>query len=178
MSSRRFQDVFSVTIFRLPGRLEDVLKMSSRRLARGLENLFKTSSRRLGRRKIVMLKKCSRRLQDVLKTSKCLLGFFFAFIPNDGGILDICLVQDNFYWEHIIIFQTSLPMFVWLVSNRFNSCFQRSPGQKPMRLAPMNTRISWKKNSLPWSSRSSNRRYSVKEGLRPYLIKAPVLRNF
>ena len=120
MPARRLEDVFSVTIFRLPGRLEDVLKMSSRRLARGLENLFKTSSRRLhktssrrlGRRKIAMLKKCWRRLQDVLKTSKCLLGFFFAFIPNDGGILDICLVQDNFYWEHIIIFQTSLPMFV------------------------------------------------------------------
>ena len=32
MSSRRLEDVFSVTIFRLP-----------RRLARGLENVFKTS---------------------------------------------------------------------------------------------------------------------------------------
>ena len=58
MSSRRLEDVFSVTIFRLPRRPEDVLKMSSRRLARGLENVFKASSRRLGRRKIVTLKTC------------------------------------------------------------------------------------------------------------------------
>ena len=66
MSSRRLEDIFSVTIFRLPRRLEDVLKMSSRRLARGLENVFKTSSRplrktsprRLGRRKIITLKTC------------------------------------------------------------------------------------------------------------------------
>ena len=41
--------------------------MSSRRL-QGM------SSRRLGRRKIVTLKTCWRRLQDVFKTSKCLLG--------------------------------------------------------------------------------------------------------
>ena len=60
MSSRRLEDVFSVTIFRLP--------------------------RRLGRRKIVTLKTCWRRLQDmswrrlqdVLKTNKCLLGMFFS----------------------------------------------------------------------------------------------------
>ena len=47
MSSRRLEDVFSITIFRLPRRLEDILKTSSRRLARGLENVFKTSSRSL-----------------------------------------------------------------------------------------------------------------------------------
>ena len=66
MSSRRLEDVFSVTIFRLPRRLEDVFKTSSRCLARGLENVFKTSSRRvrktssrrLGTRKIVTLKTC------------------------------------------------------------------------------------------------------------------------
>ena len=49
MSSRRLQDFFSVTIFRLARRLQDV---------------FKTFSRRLGRRKIVTLKTCWRRLQD------------------------------------------------------------------------------------------------------------------
>ena len=54
MSSRLFEDVFSVTIFRLP--------------------------RRLGRRKIVKLKTCWRRLQDVLKTSKCLLGCYLIVI--------------------------------------------------------------------------------------------------
>ena len=47
MSSRRLQDVFSVTSFRLPRRLQDVL-----------QDIFKTSSRRLGRRKIVTLKTC------------------------------------------------------------------------------------------------------------------------
>ena len=49
MSSRRLQDFFSVTIFRLARRLQDV---------------FKTFSRRLGRRTIVTLKTCWRRLQD------------------------------------------------------------------------------------------------------------------
>ena len=65
MSSRRFEDVFSVTIFHLPRRLEDVLKMSLRRLARGLENVFKTSSRRLRRTS-------SRCLQDVLEDVRLL----------------------------------------------------------------------------------------------------------
>ena len=50
MSWIRLQQVFSVTILRLPRRFEDVLK---------------TSWRRLGRRKIVMLKTSSRRLQDM-----------------------------------------------------------------------------------------------------------------
>ena len=67
MSSRRLEDVFSVTIFCLPRLHQDV---------------FKTSSRRLGRRKIITLKTCWRRLQDVswrrledvLKTNKCFLG--------------------------------------------------------------------------------------------------------
>ena len=66
MPPRGLEDVFIVTIFRLPRRLEDVLKISSRALARGLENFFKTfsrglrktSSRPLGRRKIVTLKTC------------------------------------------------------------------------------------------------------------------------
>ena len=65
-SSRRLQDVFSVTIFCIKTSCE-------------------MSSRRLGRRKIVTLKTCwrrlqdmsSRRLQDVLKTNKCLLGWHF-----------------------------------------------------------------------------------------------------
>ena len=59
MSSRRLQDVFSVTIFRLPKRLkEDVLQLSQRHLKDNLktscktkkcytEDVFKTSSRHL-----------------------------------------------------------------------------------------------------------------------------------
>ena len=65
------QDVFSITIFRIPGRL-----------ARGLENVFKTSSRRLRRRKNVTRKTCSRRVQDVFKTNKCLLGSYFSVCEN------------------------------------------------------------------------------------------------
>ena len=52
MSSRRLEDVFSVTIFRLSRRLQDVLR-----------EVLKTSSRRLGRRKILTLKS-SRRLEN------------------------------------------------------------------------------------------------------------------
>ena len=59
-------------------------KTSSRRIARCLQDVF---VRRLGRRKIVTLKTCWRRLQDiscgrlqdVLKTNKCLLGFYTMF---------------------------------------------------------------------------------------------------
>ena len=60
MSSRRLEDVFSVTIFRLPRRLKDVL-----------QEVFKTSSRRLGRRKIVTLKTCWRPLQDQQMFAGC-----------------------------------------------------------------------------------------------------------
>ena len=86
MSSRRLQtclqDVFSVTIFRLPRRLCETL------------------SRRLGRRKIVTLRTCWRRLQDmswrplqdVFKTNKCLLGRLEAFFWKWW----LCLVTKSF----------------------------------------------------------------------------------
>ena len=64
-----------------------------------------------------------------------------------------------------------IPFFIgklqWLLL-RFNSCFQRSPGQKPMRLSPIHTRFSWKRYLLPRKSRSSYHRCSVKEGLQLY----------
>ena len=64
------------------------------------------------------------------------------------------------------------PFFIeqlqWLLL-RFNSCFQRSPRQKPMRLSPIHTRFSWKRYLLPRKSRSSYRRCSVKEGQQIYL---------
>ena len=50
MSSRHFQNVFSVTVFRLPRRLQDVLKDA----------------------KLLHW----RRVEDVFKTNKCLLGCF------------------------------------------------------------------------------------------------------
>ena len=69
MSWKRLENVFSVTIFRLPRRLEDVLK-----------DVSKTSWKRLGRWKIVTLKTPSRRLQDMSSRRlqdvywECLLG--------------------------------------------------------------------------------------------------------
>ena len=60
MSSRRHQDVFSVTIFRLP-----------RRLARGLQNVFaKRLQDVLEDVKVLRW----RRVEDVFKTNKYLLG--------------------------------------------------------------------------------------------------------
>ena len=73
----------------------------------------------------------------------------------------------------------------WLLI-RFNLCFQRSPGQKPMQLCPVNTRFSWKKNLLPWKSRSSHRTCSVKVGLQldwkkgssiAKFLRTPILKN-
>ena len=69
-SSRRLEDVFSITIFRLPRRLQDVFairlpKASSRRLqdvfARRLQDLFKTFSKRA----------CKTILQDDFKKTSC-----------------------------------------------------------------------------------------------------------
>ena len=55
----------------------------------------------------------------------------------------------------------------WLLL-RFNFCFQRSPGQKPMQLSPIHNSFSWKSYLLPRKSRSSYHKCSVKEGLQLY----------
>ena len=79
MFSRRLQNMSSKTSWRRFARcLQDIFKMY-------LQDFFKTSSGRLGRRKTVTLKTYWRgfqdlpwrRLQDLLKTSKCLLGSFW-----------------------------------------------------------------------------------------------------
>ena len=54
--------------------------------------------------------------------------------------------------------------FQWLLLT-FNSCFQRGLEKKPVRQSAINTISSWKKYLLPRKSRSSHRRYSVKEDL-------------
>ena len=66
MSSRRLEEVVSVTIFCVPIRLQDVLKDVFMTPSRRPRDVFKTFSRRLGRRKIIMLKTCWRRFQDML----------------------------------------------------------------------------------------------------------------
>ena len=78
MSWRRFQNVFSAKIFRLPRRLENVLEDQKLLCWRRLEDVFKMSSRRFqgmfSRCIQDVFKTC---LQHVLKTSwrqtKCLL---------------------------------------------------------------------------------------------------------
>ena len=96
-----------------------VLKTSWRRLQRNNFSSSKTSSRRLGRRKIVTLKTCWRRLQDmswrrlqdVLKTSKCLLGNQQLFFP-----LAIHFSQN---W----IFLRKSDFFLWKIS--YETCYYR-----------------------------------------------------
>ena len=73
------------------------------------------------------------------------------------------------------------PFFIgklqWLLL-RFNSCFQRSPGQKPMRLSPIHTRFSWKRYLLLRKFRSIYHRCCVKEGLQLYWKKLQYYENF
>ena len=103
-SSRRLEDVFSITLFVFQDllktswrRLQDVFairlpKMSSRLLqesSRRLQDVFARrlaimSSRRLGRQKNVTLKTSSRRLQDVFSTSsprRMFAGFLVPYRP-------------------------------------------------------------------------------------------------
>ena len=92
MSSRRLDDIFSTTIFRLffktsSGRLT---KTSCEMSSRCYQDVFKTSRRRLGRQNMLcsrclqdflkiclenVLKKC---LENLLKTNKCFLGSSFS----------------------------------------------------------------------------------------------------
>ena len=65
-------------------------------------------------------------------------------------------------WKHLFIGKLQ-----WLLL-RFKSYFQRSPGQKPMRLSQIHTRFSWKRYLLPSKSRSSYHRCSVEESLQFY----------
>ena len=87
MSSRCLQDVFSVTILRLPRRLEDVLQ-------RHLKNVLKTLSRRLGRRKNVTLKTSWRHLEDM--SWRCLEG-----IIETNKILGISVSNKSIFHKSI-----------------------------------------------------------------------------
>ena len=83
MSSRRLEDVFGVTIFRLPRLLQDVYKTPSRRVckksskdifkasAQDVKDVFKTSSQDVLTR--CLRKTSSRRFEDVFKTSSRLV---------------------------------------------------------------------------------------------------------
>ena len=131
---RRLQDVLIKTnMFTLALRLQ---KTSSRRLgqdqyihlghtsSRRFEDVFKTSSRHLVKTSSRRLAKTSsRRFEDVFKTSSRHLQDVFKTFSR--------LLQE--------IFKTSSRQWLLL---RFNSCFPRSPGQKPMRLSPTHTRFS------------------------------------
>ena len=83
MSWRRFQNVFSVTIFRFPRRLEDVLKASWKRKNCYAEGVLKICLQNV-------LTTC---LQNVFKPSwrqtKCLLGISHLYLKN----LNLCLIN-------------------------------------------------------------------------------------
>ena len=79
-SSRRLEDVFSVTLFVF----QDLLKTSLRRF----QDVFKTSSRRLGRQKNVTLKTSSRHLLYVFtKTNVCWVMTDYFWVSFDVGSL-------------------------------------------------------------------------------------------
>ena len=84
-SSRRLEDVFSVTLFVF----QDVFKTSSRRVCKTSCNyVFKTSSRRLGRQKNVTLKTSSRHLLYVFtKTNVCWVMTDYFWVSFDVGSL-------------------------------------------------------------------------------------------
>ena len=103
-----FQDVFSVTIFRLPRRLQDIIKTYLQYVFQKSlqdvfkitsQDVFKTFSRHLIREKMLHW----RRLQDVFKTSpprrlhqdECLLGWFFPAIWNKWNKKNILLRRSN-----------------------------------------------------------------------------------
>ena len=99
-SWRRVQDVFSVTIFRLWGRL---LKTSCK-------YVLKTSWRRLGRRKIVTLKTSWRRLEDVLEINKMFIGISLS---NHGLLTNLNqyltnLNPTNLYFTNLRRIQVAL----------------------------------------------------------------------
>ena len=103
MSSRRLQNVFSVTIFCLPRRLEEVFKTSCEMSSRRLQDVFPKI-----RRKIVTLKTCWRRLQDmtgrrledVLKTNRCLLEWYSSFLKKVFVLQKICFKIKKF-WKRL-----------------------------------------------------------------------------
>ena len=109
----------------------------------------------------------------------CRCRVFKSFVNPTRNNLCLSLLACNSvkkrlqYWCFPVKFTKFLrtPFFIvqlQLLLLRFNSCFQRSPGQKPMRLSPIHTRFSWKRYLLLRKSRSSYRRCSVKEGLQLY----------
>ena len=104
MSSRDLQDVFSVTIFRLPRRLQDVLRHFCKASTRRLQDIF---ARRLQEdvledQQIVTLKTCWRRLQDVLKTNKCSLGYASNACWVNHSLANIWMTSLDF-WQIIIL---------------------------------------------------------------------------
>ena len=106
MSSRRLQDVFSVTMFHLPRLLQDVL-----------QDVFNTSSRRLqdvfARHLQDVLEDIKllrwRHVEDVLKTSKCLLGLFLFTVSVFSYTGRIFRSRRHFSrWSHLAWFNWKL----------------------------------------------------------------------
>ena len=86
MSSRRLQDVFSVTIFRIPRRLEDVLEEVKLLRWRRAEDVFKTCLD----------------VQDIFKINKCLLGRNVKYLlkrrPQNFDFLVLKNLSSGQFW--------------------------------------------------------------------------------
>ena len=89
------QDVFSVTISRLPRRLEDVFKTSCERSWKCLQDVF------VRRLQDVLEDVKLLRWKRVLKTNKCLLGYFLPnmySIANSKLLFGYNLNQNDIWW--------------------------------------------------------------------------------
>ena len=98
MSSRRLEDVFSVTIFRLPRRLQDVFKTY-------LQDVFKTSWKTKNCYAEDMLKTSSRRLENQqMFAGKYLYIISYVFSPLRGLWV---FIFNCFCWEKLAFIFTT-----------------------------------------------------------------------
>ena len=89
ISSSRLEDVFSVAIFLLPRRLQDVLR-----------DVFKTSWKTKNCSAEDVFKTC---FQDVLKTNKCLMGYY-QYCSKSSYYWSYCeRVEDKRMFRHFTI---------------------------------------------------------------------------
>ena len=122
-SPRHLQDVFSVTIFRLPRRLQD----SSRGICdKSSKNVFKTSSRRfqdLFARRLHGVFKTSYKIKNVkLKTSSRRLQYVFTktIVCWDGSSQ---LSETNGIRKNILLRQSNIVLLRYLRQMKYGKTF-------------------------------------------------------
>ena len=111
-SSRRLEDVFSVTIFRFPRRLQDFFKTCLQDVfRRRLQNVLKSLQNVFARSLQNVSKTSSRRFQDVFNTcfydvffntfSKRCLQYFFTKTNVSWGLIQIAFKTARIYLERL-----------------------------------------------------------------------------